>query len=129
MHLALCKVAAGRGADVHRPRLWRGGLKAALDYCNKPFLVTGSDGRERVVRYGLDQHRLHQVVATDILRVPPPVFFGGAGNASKQLNLNAPALINIQPADTRYFQFWYRDPQGGPHGFNLSNGLEITFCP
>jgi len=68
-------------------------------------------------------------VSTPIFRVPPPVFFGGAGNASKQLDMNAPALSGIQPADTRYFQLWYRDPPGGPAGFNLSNGLEITFCP
>ena len=59
----------------------------------------------------------------------PPVFFNGPGNASKQLDMNANALSGIQPADTRSFQLWYRDPPGGPWGFNLSDGLEITFCP
>jgi hypothetical protein len=31
--------------------------------------------------------------------------------------------------DTRYFQTWYRDPSGGPcgAGFNLTNGMELTF--
>ena len=27
------------------------------------------------------------------------------------------------------FQFWYRNPAAGGAYFNLSNGLEITFCP
>lgn len=33
--------------------------------------------------------------------------------------------------DSRYFQVWYRDPVGGPcgSGFNLSNGVEISFQP
>jgi hypothetical protein len=68
-------------------------------------------------------------VSPPIIRVGPPVFFNGSGNAIKQLDMNDPALAGIQPADTRYFQLWYRDPPGGPAGFNLSNGLEITFCP
>lgn len=33
------------------------------------------------------------------------------------------------PGVTWNFQFWYRDPQGGPAGFNFSDGLEVTFCP
>ncbi|HIE72018.1 MAG TPA: hypothetical protein EYP98_18585 [Planctomycetes bacterium] len=27
------------------------------------------------------------------------------------------------------FQLWYRDPGGGPQGFNLSDAIELTFCP
>jgi hypothetical protein len=68
-------------------------------------------------------------VSTPILRIPSLVFFDASGNTSKQLDMNANALSGIQPADTRYFQLWYRDPLGGLSGFNLSNGLEITFCP
>lgn len=35
----------------------------------------------------------------------------------------------IQPGDTRYFQYWYRDPAGGGSNFNLSDGLSVQFCP
>lgn len=55
------------------------------------------------------------------------------GLASWPLNLNAaPANSGpgqITPGSTWNFQFWFRDPPGGGEQFNLSNGLEITFCP
>ena len=35
----------------------------------------------------------------------------------------------ITAGSTWNFQFWYRDPQGGPNGFNLSDGMRVTFCP
>ena len=68
-------------------------------------------------------------VTAPISRVETPVFFGAGGTANKQVDMNAAAQSSIQAADTRYFQLWYRDPTGGPAGFNLSNGLEVTFCP
>ncbi|MED6334021.1 MAG: matrixin family metalloprotease [Planctomycetota bacterium] len=30
--------------------------------------------------------------------------------------------------DTWYVQFWYRDPTGGPSGFNFSDALSLTVC-
>lgn len=35
------------------------------------------------------------------------------------------------PGDTRHFQVWYSDPSGGPcvSGFNVTNGITITFAP
>jgi FG-GAP repeat/FG-GAP-like repeat len=35
----------------------------------------------------------------------------------------------IQPGQTWKFQHWFRDPAAGGAGFNLSNGLSLTFCP
>jgi hypothetical protein len=33
--------------------------------------------------------------------------------------------------DTRFFQAWYRNPTGGPcaTGFNLTNGMQVSFAP
>ena len=78
-------------------------------------------------------------VTTPIFRLPPPVFFTGAGDPSGPGNAGYPLDLTtgapssgsgqIQVGSTWYFQLWYRDSAGGPFGFNLSNGLEITFCP
>jgi hypothetical protein len=35
----------------------------------------------------------------------------------------------ILPGSTHRFQAWYRDPAAGGAGFNLSDGLEVTFTP
>lgn len=43
-------------------------------------------------------------------------------------NPPVPAAL-ITAGSTWYFQFWYRDPSGGPAGFNLSDGLAAQFCP
>ena len=77
-------------------------------------------------------------VSGPITRLPPHLFFSGPGNPSgpgfalKTIDLASGAPSSgpsqIQAGSTWYFQLWYRDPQGGPWGFNLSNGLEITFC-
>ncbi len=37
---------------------------------------------------------------------------------------------NVIAAGSRWhFQFWYRDPAAGGANFNLSNGLDVLFCP
>lgn len=43
-------------------------------------------------------------------------------------DLNSPAS-QISAGSTWHFQFWFRDTAGGGAGFNLSNGLSVTFCP
>jgi hypothetical protein len=50
--------------------------------------------------------------ATDYTAVP---MNGGTGHVFSGAVLN--------------FQLWYRDPPGGPFGFNLSSAIELTFCP
>ena len=35
----------------------------------------------------------------------------------------------ILPGSTWNTQFWYRDPAFGGAGFNLSDGLGVTFAP
>lgn len=51
----------------------------------------------------------------------------GSGNASTTIDIGVKG--EVAGGDTRYYQFWYRDPAGSTCGqfFNLSNGLEITW--
>jgi hypothetical protein len=35
----------------------------------------------------------------------------------------------VAVGDTWFFQYWYRDVAAGASGFNLSNGLAVTFGP
>lgn len=45
-------------------------------------------------------------------------------------NLNIPSAPGgISAGQTKYFQFWYRNPAGGGAGFNLSDALGVPFCP
>lgn len=57
----------------------------------------------------------------------------GSGQASHALDVNAPPANMgngaINSGGTYNFQLWYRDPTGGPSGFNLTDGLSVTFCP
>ncbi len=54
----------------------------------------------------------------------------GSGTAVSTVNV---AVAGALPAGgaTRIYQFWYRDPVGGPcgSGFNTSNALEIVWLP
>jgi hypothetical protein len=55
---------------------------------------------------------------------------GGSGVFSRALDHNALTGSGvIVPGETANFQIWYRDPTGGPSGFNFSDGLEVFFCP
>ena len=59
----------------------------------------------------------------------PLVNTGGAGAASHLVDFNdLPNGGDIFNGDTWNFQFVYRDPPGGPAGFNFSDGVNVTFC-
>jgi len=68
-----------------------------------------------------------------VFRLNPPVLVAATGTASKALDLlSAPANAGagqIDPGSQWNFQFWYRDPAGGGAGFNLSDALNVIFCP
>ena len=62
-------------------------------------------------------------------RIYPLLVTDATGATSLSLDLTgAPFEGSVQAGDTRYFQFWFRDPLGGPAGFNFSDGLEVEFC-
>jgi hypothetical protein len=50
------------------------------------------------------------------------------GDASRAIDVND-AVQPIHAGETWRFQFWYRNPAAGGAGFNLSDGLEVQFCP
>ena len=66
-------------------------------------------------------------------RLGPPELVEPDGTARREISFTQPPAGSgpgeIQPGSTWTFQLWYRDPQGGPAGFNLSEALRITFAP
>ncbi|MDE0893005.1 MAG: hypothetical protein OSB14_12545, partial [Planctomycetota bacterium] len=63
-----------------------------------------------------------------LARLNPPVSTG-SGSAQRALDMTASPLSNVQAGDTHHFQLWYRDPAAGGANYNLTDALEITFCP
>lgn len=63
-----------------------------------------------------------------IRRLQPVLQSDPAGNRLRRIDLTDPSVSgDLQPGNTRYFQYWYRDPGGGPVGFNLSDGVCVSF--
>lgn len=55
--------------------------------------------------------------------------FGALGRLRREVSLSTGPLGTVSPGDTLMFQFWFRDPTGpGGNGFNLTNGVSVTFC-
>jgi hypothetical protein len=98
---------------------------------------SGPPGQPGIFYYGSGQVQLpfgngFRCVGGSVSRLPS-VTIANNGRAFYQLDFTQPPANGgpgeITPGSTWNFQFWYRDPQGGGHGFNLSDGLEVTFCP
>jgi len=65
-----------------------------------------------------------------ILRLNPVTSTDSGGTALRLLDFpNLPPSGAIEAGSTWYFQYWFRDPWAGNAGFNLTDGLEVSFCP
>lgn len=55
------------------------------------------------------------------------------GDVDRAIDFTTPPFDSgpgaITAGSTHRFQFWYRNPAGGGAGFNLTDGLAVTFCP
>jgi hypothetical protein len=66
--------------------------------------------------------------AGSVRRLPPYVQVGPSSVASVAVDNVMHADLQ-QPGSTWKFQAWYRDPAAGGAGFNLSDGVSLTFLP
>ena len=64
-----------------------------------------------------------------IFRLPLSLATAGGVHTRALDHGTLPLSAQISAGDTRYFQCWYRDPQGGGSNFNLSDGRMVRFCP
>ena len=64
-----------------------------------------------------------------VFRLFPFSVSDSLGNASYALNFAAAPSGPLMAGSVWNYQFWYRDPAAGAAGFNLTNGLEVTFTP
>ena len=64
-----------------------------------------------------------------IVRIFPFAVADTTGTMSAALDNTLPAHTQVQPGVTLNFQAWFRDPAAGMSGFNLSDGIEVTFTP
>ncbi len=114
------------------------GYQGSLSHSANSITLTangGPTGEFGIFYYGASQD---QVPVGDGVRcVGPPAFrlpvvvVDSAGLAQWPLDLTSTPLPGglITPGTSWFFQFWYRDPLGGPAHYNFSDGLELRLCP
>ena len=67
-------------------------------------------------------------VGGGLTRLGPALLTSGSGTVSRDIPLDtSPAAGVLIPGSRFQFQFWYRDPQGGAAGFNLSSAQSVAF--
>jgi hypothetical protein len=68
-----------------------------------------------------------------VFRLRPAQNSGPGGSIARLLDFSQPPAGSgpgvILPGATRYFQAYYRDPASGGAGYNLTDALEVEFCP
>ena len=64
-----------------------------------------------------------------VVRIFPFVNADGLNVMSSGIDNTNPAHSQLMAGSTLNFQAWFRDPAGGPFGFNLSDGIAIPFTP
>jgi hypothetical protein len=82
--------------------------------------------------YGANQGQFpfgegNRCITGTIIRIWPPSGSSG-GVLTRVIDYNT-LPTPIISGSTWNFQGWFRDPSGGPAGFNLSDGIEIVFVP
>ena len=66
-----------------------------------------------------------------LFRMHPIALINASGHAEHVIN-NFDALAptgRITAGSTWYFQFWFRDHAAGGTGTNLSDAVQVNFCP
>jgi hypothetical protein len=130
-------LAAGNSAGTNAIMGWQG----STPITNNDFTLTVTGApplKFGVFFYGAAQSQVFLgegmlCVAAPVQRIQPVLLTDQQGAAVLPLDFTLPPFSTgpfaVSPLSTWNFQFWYRDPLGGPAGFNFSDGLEVTFCP
>jgi len=100
--------------------------------------VDAVPGKPGLFFYGPNQASLplgegNLCISGSIWRLQPPIVTDAQGGAARAMDFTQPPANAgggaILAGSDWYFQFWYRDPPGGTAGFNLSDGLCVSYCP
>ena len=122
--------SVGPGAEI--------GYAGSTSVAANDLLLTVTDGppgQFALFYYGPDQIQIpfgegYRCVGGGVFRLIV-IQMDAFGSGTYALDITNPPLPagQILNGSTWNFQCWYRDPSGGPSGFNFSDALEAVFCP